>query len=126
MRVLVVEDNGEFARLVTARLTRAGFDTDQAKQIATPGRRCDQILSAGNLSLDTENHQVIVGDQMRLFRLKEVTVLELLLRHEGRVVPRTRMLSANPDCRCLPLAAKGHRNLFWLASLCLFILGLSA
>jgi DNA-binding response OmpR family regulator len=53
-----------------------------------PGRRCDQILSAGNVSLDTENHQVIVGDQMQLFRLREATVLELLLRHEGRVVQR--------------------------------------
>jgi DNA-binding response OmpR family regulator len=171
MRILVVEDNGEFARLVTERLTRAGFDTDQAKNVADaeravasldyaaiildlglpdqdglrflrnlrsrknitpvlivtgrssledrvtglregaddyltkpvvmdeliarlhallrrPGRRWDQVLSAGNVSLDTENHQVSVGDQMQLFRLREATVLELLLRHEGRVVQR--------------------------------------
>jgi DNA-binding response OmpR family regulator len=53
-----------------------------------PGRRCDQILSAGNVSIDTENHQVIVGDHMQLFRLREATVLELLLRHEGHVVQR--------------------------------------
>jgi DNA-binding response OmpR family regulator len=171
MRVLVVEDNREFARLVAERLTRAGFDTDQARHVADaeravaaldyaaiildlglpdqdglqflrnlrlkknitpvlimtgrssledrvtglregaddyltkpfvmdeliarlhallrrPGRRYDQILSAGNVSIDTENHQVIVGDHMQLFRLREATVLELLLRHEGHVVQR--------------------------------------
>jgi two-component system response regulator TctD len=53
-----------------------------------PGRRWDQLLSAGNVSLDTENHQVIVGDQIQLFRLREATVLELLLRDRDRVVPR--------------------------------------
>jgi DNA-binding response OmpR family regulator len=157
MRVLVVEDNREFARLVAERLTRAGFDTDQARHVADaeravaaldyaaiildlglpdqdglqflrnlrlkknitpvlimtgrssledrvtglregaddyltkpfvmdeliarlhallrrPGRRYDQILSAGN--------------HMQLFRLREATVLELLLRHEGHVVQR--------------------------------------
>jgi DNA-binding response OmpR family regulator len=171
MRILVVEDNGVFARLVAERLTGAGFDTDQAKHVADaeravaaldyaaiildlglpdqdglqflrnlrsrknitsvlimtgrssledrvtglregaddyltkpfvmdeliarlhallrrPGRRWDQVLSAGNVSLDTENHQVSVGEQMQLFRLREATVLELLLRHEGRVVQR--------------------------------------
>jgi two-component system response regulator TctD len=171
MRVLVVEDNKEFARLVTERLTRAGFDADQAKQVVDaeravaaldyaaiildlglpdqdglqflrnlrlsgnitpvlimtgrssledrvtglregaddylakpfvmdeliarlhallrrPGRRCDQLLCAGNVSLDTENHQVIVGDHIQLFRLREVTVLELLLRDKDRVVQR--------------------------------------
>jgi DNA-binding response OmpR family regulator len=171
MRVLVVEDNREFAHLVAERLTRAGFDTDQARNgadaeravavldyaaiildlglpdqdglqflrnlrsrrnitpvlivtgrssledrvtglragaddyltkpvvmdeliarlhalLRRPGRRYDQVLSAGNVSLDTENHQVIIGDQMQLFRLREATVLELLLRHKDRVVPR--------------------------------------
>jgi two-component system response regulator TctD len=53
-----------------------------------PGRRRDQLLAAGNVSLDTENHQVIVGDQRQLFRLREATVLELLLRDKDRVVPR--------------------------------------
>jgi DNA-binding response OmpR family regulator len=171
MRVLVVEDNIEFSRLVTEHLTRAGFGTDQARHVADaeravaaldyaaivldlglsdqdglqflhnlrlsgnitpvlivtgrngledriaglragaddyltkplvmdeliarlhallrrPGRRFDQLLSAGNVSLDTENHQVIVGDQRQLFRLREATVLELLLRDKDRVVPR--------------------------------------
>ena len=171
MRILVVEDNREFARLVTEHLARAGFDSDQAKNVADaeravaaldyaaiildlglpdqdglqflrnlrssgnitpvlivtgrnsledrvtgfrdgaddyltkplimdeliarlhallrrPGRRCDQVLSAGNVSLDTENHQVIVGDQIQLFRLREATVLELLLRDKDRVVQR--------------------------------------
>jgi DNA-binding response OmpR family regulator len=171
MRVLVVEDNGEFARLVAERLTRAGFYIDQAKRVAEaeravtaldyaailldlglpdqdglqflrnlrsrknvtpilimtgrnsledrvtglhagaddyltkpfaldelvarlhallrrPVRRCDQILSAGNVLLDTENHQVTVGGHLHLFRLREATVLQLLLRHEGRVVQR--------------------------------------
>jgi DNA-binding response OmpR family regulator len=171
MRVLVVEDNIDFSGLVSEHLTRAGFDSDQAKHVAAaeravavldyaaiildlgladqdglqflrnlrsrrnitpvlivtgrssledrvtglragaddyltkpvvmdeliarlhallrrPGRRYDQVLSAGNVSLDTENHQVIIGDQMQLFRLREATVLELLLRHKDRVVPR--------------------------------------
>jgi two-component system response regulator QseB len=38
MRVLVVEDNGEFARLVTEHLMRAGFDTDQARHVAEAER----------------------------------------------------------------------------------------
>lgn len=38
MRVLVVEDNVEFARLVAERLTRAGFDTDQARHVADAER----------------------------------------------------------------------------------------
>jgi len=171
MRILVVEDNREFARLVTEHLARAGFDSDQAKSagdaeravaaldyaaiildlglpdqdglqflrnlrssgtitpvlimtgrssledrvtgfregaddyltkpfimdeliarlhalLRRPGRRYDQVLSAGNVSLDTENHQVVVGDQVQLFRLREATVLELLLRDKDRVVPR--------------------------------------
>jgi DNA-binding response OmpR family regulator len=200
MRVLVVEDNREFARLVAERLTRAGFDTDQARNgadaeravavldyaaiildlglpdqdglqflrnlrsrrnitpvlivtgrssledrvtglragaddyltkpvvmdeliarlhalLRRPGRRYDQVLSAGNVSLDTENHQVIVGDQMQLFRLREATVLELLLRHKDRVVPRRAFedhlygLSGDQDSNAIDVYAHRLRKL---------------
>jgi DNA-binding response OmpR family regulator len=200
MRILVVEDNGEFARFVTERLTRAGFDTDQAKHVADaeqavaaldyaaivldlglpdqdglqflrnlrlrknttpvlimtgrssledriaglragaddyltkplamdelvarlhallrrPGRRWDQLLSAGNVSLDTENHQVIVGDQRQLFRLREATVLELLLRDKDRVVPRRMFedhlygLSSEQDSNAIDVSVHRLRKL---------------
>jgi DNA-binding response OmpR family regulator len=200
MRVLVVEDNIDFSGLVSEHLTRAGFDSDQAKHVAAaeravavldyaaiildlgladqdglqflrnlrsrrnitpvlivtgrssledrvtglragaddyltkpvvmdeliarlhallrrPGRRYDQVLSAGNVSLDTENHQVIIGDQMQLFRLREATVLELLLRHKDRVVPRRVFedhlygLSGDQDSNAIDVYAHRLRNL---------------
>jgi DNA-binding response OmpR family regulator len=55
-----------------------------------PGQLLGRLLTAGNLSLDTDNHQLKVGDSLQLMRVRELEVLELLIRNKGRVVTRQR------------------------------------
>jgi DNA-binding response OmpR family regulator len=56
-----------------------------------PGQMLGRLLTAGNISLDTDNHQLKVGDSPLLMRVREQEVLELLLRNSGRVVSRMRL-----------------------------------
>jgi DNA-binding response OmpR family regulator len=53
-----------------------------------PGKLLGQVLSAGNVTLDIEHHQVNVDDKVQAFRLRETVVLEILMRHKSNVVPR--------------------------------------
>jgi DNA-binding response OmpR family regulator len=53
-----------------------------------PGRLLQEVLTAGNVSLDSKNHQVNVHGQVLPMRLRETIVLELLMRHKTTVVPR--------------------------------------
>ena len=55
-----------------------------------PGQLLGRLVTAGNLSLDTDNHQLKVGDSLQLMRVRELEVLELLIRNKGRVVTRQR------------------------------------
>jgi DNA-binding response OmpR family regulator len=55
-----------------------------------PGQLLGRLLTAGNLSLDTDNHQLKIGDSLQLMRVRELEVLELLIRNKGRVVTRRR------------------------------------
>ncbi len=55
-----------------------------------PGYMLGRLLTAGNLSLDTDNRQLKVGDSLQLLRVRELEVLELLIRNSGRVVTRRR------------------------------------
>jgi DNA-binding response OmpR family regulator len=55
-----------------------------------PGQLLGRLLIAGNLSLDTDNHQLKIGDSLQLMRVRELEVLELLIRNKGRVVTRRR------------------------------------
>jgi DNA-binding response OmpR family regulator len=55
-----------------------------------PGQALGGLLTAGNISLDTDNHQLKVGDSLLLMRVREQEVLELLIRNSGRVVSRMR------------------------------------
>ena len=48
------------------------------------GRR----LTVGNLALDTETRQVLVGDALLAIPACEIAVLEILLRRSGRVAPK--------------------------------------
>jgi DNA-binding response OmpR family regulator len=48
------------------------------------GRR----LTVGNVALDTDTRQVLVGDAVLSMPAREVAVLEILLRRSGRVAPK--------------------------------------
>ena len=55
-------------------------------------RRSDNLLgdrlSLGNVALDTEGRQVMVGGTVRSFPMRETAVLEILLRRCGNVAPK--------------------------------------
>ena len=53
-----------------------------------PGNVLGLSLQVGNVSLDTEARQVFVAEQTQFFSAREVTVLEILMRRNGRVVPQ--------------------------------------
>lgn len=48
-----------------------------------------ETLSIGNVILDSKAREVCIGDQPVLMPRREITVLELLLRRQGRVIPKT-------------------------------------
>jgi DNA-binding response OmpR family regulator len=53
-----------------------------------PGTLLRHVLTIGNVSLDSENHQVNVGENVLPMRLRETIVLEILMRYKSSVVPR--------------------------------------
>lgn len=53
-----------------------------------PGHCLATVLEAGNVALDTSHRQVHVGDHAIEMPPREVALLELLIRHLGRVVTR--------------------------------------
>ncbi len=52
----------------------------------------DQTLVLGPVRMDVERHVVHVNDQVVAFPLKEFELLELLLRHAGRVLTRGQLI----------------------------------
>jgi len=95
--------------VLTARLSvadrveglRAGADDYLAKPFAfeellarieallrRPRQIAGATLSIANLSLDTRNRQAYVDDKPITLHLREIFVLEILLRRKGRVVPK--------------------------------------
>ncbi len=53
-----------------------------------PRKMLGNVLSAGNVVIDSDKHQVNVGDRVLPMRLRETALLDLLIRHKNRVVPR--------------------------------------
>lgn len=53
-----------------------------------PGHLLGRSLSLGNLTFDTEGRQILIDGEPRLLSGRELNVLELLLRRQGRVVPK--------------------------------------
>lgn len=53
-----------------------------------PGTLIGHTLNAGNVSLDSDNRQLNVSGRVLPMRLREMLVLEILMRHTGSVVPR--------------------------------------
>jgi DNA-binding response OmpR family regulator len=59
-----------------------------AALLRRPGQLLGSSLSVSNLVFDTESRQVYIDDQPQLFSAREAAVLELLMRRQGRVVPK--------------------------------------
>ncbi|CCE01484.1 response regulator transcription factor [Bradyrhizobium sp. STM 3809] len=53
-----------------------------------PGQLLGRSLELGNLTYDTESRQTFVGGAPRTLSARELSVLEILLRRQGRVVPK--------------------------------------
>jgi len=53
-----------------------------------PGQLLGQSLRLANLVYDTESRQIFVDDEPRIISARESSVLEILLRRQGRVVPK--------------------------------------
>lgn len=53
-----------------------------------PGQLLGRSLSLGNLVYDTESRQMFVDGVPRTLSSRETSVLEILLRRQGRVVPK--------------------------------------
>lgn len=53
-----------------------------------PGQALGRVLSVGHLQLQSVSHQVLVNGGSVHFSVREVDALELLMRHEGQIVPK--------------------------------------
>lgn len=53
-----------------------------------PGQALGRVLVAGNVSFDTVAREVSIGGLMAAFSRRETDLLEILLRRQGRVVPK--------------------------------------
>ena len=53
-----------------------------------PGQLLGSSLNLANLVYDTESRQIFIDDVPRVFSARETSVLEILLRRQGRVVPK--------------------------------------
>ena len=74
------------------------FDLDEfearVKALVRRGKgRLDPILRCGSLLLDTASATARIGDQPLSLRRREVTVLEILMSHAGRLVRKERLIS---------------------------------
>lgn len=59
-----------------------------AALLRRPGQLLGSSLSVANLVFDTESRQAFIDDQPQIFSAREAAVLELLMRRQGRVVPK--------------------------------------
>jgi DNA-binding response OmpR family regulator len=53
-----------------------------------PGQLLGRSLNLANLVYDTESRQIFIEGVPRIFSARETSVLEILLRRQGRVVPK--------------------------------------
>ena len=59
-----------------------------AALLRRPGQLLGSSLHVANLVFDTESRQAFIDDQPQVFSAREAAVLELLMRRQGRVVPK--------------------------------------
>ena len=62
------------------------------RQILEPAVQEDGKLVGGNITMDVERHQVLVGDSKVSLPLKEFELLELLLENKNRVLTRGQII----------------------------------
>lgn len=62
------------------------------RQIASPVASVEGQLVGGNITMDIERHQVLVGDAKVSLPLKEFELLELLLENKNRVLTRGQII----------------------------------
>lgn len=54
-----------------------------------PGEMLGRVLQTANLALDTDGRQAFVDGRAELMSAQELTLLEILLRRAGKVVPKS-------------------------------------
>jgi DNA-binding response OmpR family regulator len=59
-----------------------------AALLRRPGQMLGSSLQVANLTFDTESRQAFIDEQPQVFSAREAAVLELLMRRQGRVVPK--------------------------------------
>lgn len=59
----------------------------------TSGTDRKKVLTAGEIRMDTDKHEVYVGDRQIALTLKEFNLLRMLLEHPGSVLTRDQLLS---------------------------------
>lgn len=59
-----------------------------AALLRRPGQLLGSSLQVANLVFDTQSRQAFINDQPQVFSAREAAVLELLMRRQGRVVPK--------------------------------------
>jgi DNA-binding response OmpR family regulator len=59
-----------------------------AALLRRPGQMLGSSLQVANLVFDTESRQAFIDEQPQVFSAREAAVLELLMRRQGRVVPK--------------------------------------
>lgn len=62
------------------------------RQVAEPVASVDGKLVGGNITMDVERHQVLLGDVKVSLPLKEFELLELLLENKNRVLTRGQII----------------------------------
>jgi DNA-binding response OmpR family regulator len=53
-----------------------------------PGQLLSQTLAVGDVTLDTETRHIEIGGQVATFSVREIAVLEILMRRVGKVVAK--------------------------------------
>ena len=91
-RILLVEDEENFRDPLAYGLRRDGFEVIEAED----GQRAVEIFEAsrrpGGVRMDVERHEVRVDGEVVAMPLREFELLELFLRHPGRVLTRRQIL----------------------------------
>ncbi len=77
---------------IRAVLRRTAKDSTPLSPASSPDEPGDHRVEVGGIVLDTERHAVLVHGVEVPFPLKEFELLEVLMRHAGRVLTRSQLI----------------------------------